>query len=290
MMGEHIQTPRNSPNRTQTRAKKAKQKVEKIVNKQRPILISVVQYLPLLESGALKIAEFVNKARDFGVDGIELRREAWPAYKSELPAVRKQIEELGLLVTYATFSTLFNTDEAAHQLLLEDVRTAAALGAPLLRVFPGATPADDDAEGWAKGHEAVALAEQLGIQLALENFARTPGGTLGEVANILEKIDTPALRTNIDIGNYPLHNQDPIAVIEAIGDKAIYSHIKDYGGSPEADPVRFGKGVLPLAEIFAAFDKLPQRIIYCFEFGGGPDPDQHIQDALALVRSGQVSR
>ncbi len=110
-----------------------------MMSSKRPILISVIQYLPQLESGALKISEFVNKGHEFGVDGIELRREAWPAYKTELPAVRKQIEDLGLLVTYATFSTLFNEDEAAHQLLLEDVRHSGALGAPLLRVFPGAT-------------------------------------------------------------------------------------------------------------------------------------------------------
>src|SRR3954464_7316101 len=102
----------------------------------RPILISVVQYLPQLESGALKISEFVNKAHELGVDGVELRREAWVAYQSELPAVRQQIEELGLLVTYATFSTLFNADDGAHQVMLDDMRTAAALGAPLLRLFP----------------------------------------------------------------------------------------------------------------------------------------------------------
>ena len=255
------------------------------MSSERPILISVVQYLPQLESGALTIAQYINKARDFGVDGVELRREAWPAYKTELPAIRKQIEEAGLLVTYGTFSTLFNTDEAAHQLLLEDVRTAAALGAPLLRVFPGATPADDYAQGWAKGREAVDLAASLGIQIALENFARTPGGTLAEVSHILSKIDTPALRTNIDIGNYPLHNQDPIAAIRAIGHKAIYVHVKDYGGSPESGPVNFGEGTLPLADIFAALDQLPQRIILCFEFGGGADPDQHIRSAFALTKS-----
>jgi sugar phosphate isomerase/epimerase len=259
------------------------------MSKHRPILISVVQYLPQLESGDLSIAEFVNKAREFGVDGIELRREAWPAYHTELPAIRKEIEELGLLVTYATFSTLFNEDEEAHQLLLEDVRTAAALGSPLLRVFPGATPTMESTyageQGWSRAREAVDLAGKLGIRIALENFARTPGGTLAEVANILQKIDTPALRTNIDIGNYPQHNQDPIAAIQAIGDKAIYVHVKDFGGSPTAGTVLFGKGVLPLADIFAALDQLPQQIILCFEFSGGVDPDQHIRDAFALTKS-----
>jgi sugar phosphate isomerase/epimerase len=249
----------------------------------RPILISVVQYQSQLESGALSIADFINKAQEFGVEGVELRREVWPAYKSELATVRKQIEALGLLVTFATFSTLFNEDEAAHQQLLEDIETAAALGSPLLRVFPGATPAGNEDAGWAKARTAVEHAAAQGIALALENFARTPGGTLAEVAHILEQIDVPALRANIDLGNYSNHNEDVLDAIQRIGEKAIYVHVKDAPSSSTAASVALGEGVLPLAQILAAIDRLPQRVLLCFEFAGGADPDQRIKDALALM-------
>jgi sugar phosphate isomerase/epimerase len=250
----------------------------------RPILISVVQYQSQLEAGTMTIADMVNKAHEFGVDGVELRREVWPAYKSELATVSEQIEALGLLVTFATFSTLFNEDEAAHRLLLEDIETAAALGSPLLRVFPGQTAAEDDGAGWAKAKEAVSHAAAQGIQLALENFARTPGGTLAEVAHILQRIDAPALRANIDLGNYSNHHENVLDAIEQIGEKAIYVHVKD-AGSPPAAPVALGEGVLPLAQIFAAIDQLPQRILLCFEFPGGDDPDQRIKNALALTHT-----
>lgn len=251
---------------------------------ERPLLISVVQYQSQLEAGTMTIADMVNKAHEFGVDGVELRREVWPAYKSEIASVRRQIEELGLLVTFATFSTLFNEDEAAHQLLLEDIETAAALGSPLLRVFPGQTAAEDDSAGWAKAKAAVDHAAGQGIQLALENFARTPGGTLAEIAHILQRIDTPALRANIDLGNYSNHNENVLDAIEQIGEKAIYVHVKDAANSPAAAPAALGEGILPLAQIFAAIDQWPQRILLCFEFPGGDDPDQRIRNALALTR------
>jgi sugar phosphate isomerase/epimerase len=257
---------------------------------ERPILISVVQYQSQLESGTMSMADMVKKAHEFGVDGVELRRELWPAYKSEVATMRKQIEELGLLVTFATFSTLFNEDEAAHQLLFKDIETAAALGSPLLRVFPGATPAAEDARtGWAKAEEAVNHAAKHGIKLALENFARTPGGTLAEISHILQRIDSPALRANIDLGNYSNHNEDILDAIERIGEKAIYVHVKD-AGSPAAVPVALGEGVLPLAQIFTAIDRLPQRILLCFEFPGGDDPDQRIKSAQSLMRAYQTRR
>lgn len=250
----------------------------------RPILISVVQYLPQLESGLLCIADMVDKASLLGVDGVELRREAWPAYLSELPAIRKQVEMLGLIVTYGTHNTLFSPDKAAFDLLLHDIETAKALGSPLLRVFPGATPPDDDKTRWAQAVQAVAYAADQGIQIALENYVGSPGGTLAEIVHILDRLDSPALRTNIDIGNYPRHNQDVVEAIQTIGDRAIYVHVKDVDAPPDASHIALGAGTLPLVDIFTALDKLPQRLLLCFEFGGEQDPDGRIRQALQFRR------
>ncbi len=257
--------------------------------RERPILISVVQFQPALEAGSMSIADMVAKAKAHGVDGVEVRREVWPAYKTEVAAIREQVEAAGLLVTFATFSTLFNEDEAAHQQLLEDIEIAQALGAPLLRIFPGATPADEDRSGWGRAEQAVAHAAALGVQIALENFARTPGGTLAEAQRILARITAPALRVNLDIGNYPLHGQDVVQAIQAIGDRAIYAHVKDSTGGANGAPVGLGEGVLPLNEILDALDALPQRLLLCFEFPGGDDPDGRIRHAVAVLRARGVS-
>lgn len=249
----------------------------------RPILISVVQYAEALEAGEMSINDLVDKALEFGVDGVEVRRELWTGYQGELPRIRARVEAENLHVTYATFSRLFAADQEAHTLLLHDIETAHALGSPLLRIFPGATPENLDDEGWQKARAAVNRAAELDLELALENFSGSPGGTLAEVQHILETIDSPALKTNIDIGNYPQHGQDVVEAIHAIGDRAIYSHVKDFAGEVGGAAVGLGEGISPLDSIFAAFATYPQRIYYCFEFPGGSDPDGRIRRAQEFL-------
>ena len=58
----------------------------------RPIVMSIVQYLKQIESGSLSVPELVEIAAKLGVDGLELRREAWGAkMKEELSGVRSRM-------------------------------------------------------------------------------------------------------------------------------------------------------------------------------------------------------
>ena len=70
-----------------------------MANENRPIVASIVQYIERIESGEMKVMELVEKAAELGVDGIELRREAWEGCGTdmydELPAVKARAEELG---------------------------------------------------------------------------------------------------------------------------------------------------------------------------------------------------
>ena len=249
----------------------------------RRVYISVAEYLDELGAGILSVADVIDKAHGFGVDGIELRREPWPAYARELASARQRIQDLGLGVTYATHNVLFSPDADAHQLLLHDVDTPAELGSPLLRVFAGRTPAADDDPSWEGAREAVEHAASLGIVVALENYVGMPGGTLAEVSRILDRIQSPAMRTNIDVGNYAARRQDVIEAIRAVGERAVSAHLKDYTGDPSAAATFLGNGLLPLPSILSALDDLPQPLLYCFEFPGGSDPDGRIETSLAYL-------
>src|SRR5690349_2239536 len=72
-------------------------------NQHRPVFMSVVQYQDRLANGSMSIFEIIQKARDLGVDGIELRRDRWKKYEEELPEAKALIKKLGLMVTFATF-------------------------------------------------------------------------------------------------------------------------------------------------------------------------------------------
>jgi len=249
---------------------------------QRPIVMSIVQYTDAIESKKMTVMELVEKASTLGVDGVELRRELWgEQMHEELPAVKQKIKTLNLQVTFATHSVLFCEGEA-YDLLLSDVDTAAQIGSPLLRIFSGPVPTDANDPAWEKAKAVIDRAEKNGILIALENYANSPGGTLAEIQTVLNHFQVPTLKTNIDTGNYAGWKQDILKAIEAIGHRAAYVHVKDPSEGGTSVP---GEGDLPMKEIFAALDALPQKIIYCFEFPGGNDPDDRIKRASAFMKS-----
>lgn len=246
---------------------------------ERPVLTSIVQYQEQIVTGATAIVDLFDAAHRLGADGVELRPPFWNEKARELPAARERATGHGLVVTYATMGTLFGTDPTS---LRQDIDDARALGSPILRVFPGPLPADDDVAGWDVGREIAHYATAQGVTLALENFVGTPGGTLDEIRRGLAHI--PELTTNIDIGNYPRHNQDVPAAIRAVGDRAISAHLKDHGPPPDNTACALGDGVLPLGPIMDELDRLPQRLLYIFEFGGGDNPDDRIARSIAWLR------
>ena len=255
----------------------------------RPTLISVVQYDAQLTSHAHDVATAIHAAKRLGADGIELRGVYWTDKQREIPQARTLAAELGLLVTYATHVTLFSADRQVTPELRQDIKDAHALGAAQLRVFQGPAPADDDLAGWEAGSEAVRIAEATGITLALENYARTPGCYAREIRRVLDRIAAPALATNIDIGNYARNGEDVAAAIGLVGDRAISAHLKDQYLAPD-DPrtTYLGGGELPLPAILDQLDEIPRRLLYCFEFQGGDDPDDWIARSLTYLRVRQT--
>lgn len=254
------------------------------MNRERPILISVMQYEDKLNSGAMTVFDVIDAAQRLGADGVELRRELWPNWRRELVAASQWLEKLGLMATYATFVTLFSADNTDQSTLRQDIDAAAALGSPQLRVFQGPQPADADEAGWASARTIADYAAQRGIVLALENFARTPGGALAEIQRVLARVPHPALATNIDIGNYAGNNEDVVHAIRTLGARAASTHLKDNSAEPGEPATYLGGGVLPLDAIMAELDALPQRIIYCFEFRGGDDAEERITRSLEYLR------
>lgn len=254
------------------------------MDQRRPVLVSVMQYEDELQAGTLATRDVIAAAARLGADGIEIRPEFWRDKASELPEARDLIASHGLLVTNATRNTLFSDEPDGAARLREDIDDSVTLGAGQLRVFSGPIPADDDEAGWAAGRAMVEYAASRGIVLALENYAWTPGGRLAEMAQIVGKIDSPALGVNLDIGNYARHGDDVPTAIRTLGSRAVSAHLKDQGDAPGFTSHPLGEGTLPLGAIMAELEQLPQRVIYCFEFRGGGDPDGRIASSLDYLR------
>jgi len=253
----------------------------------RTLLISAMQYDAELRTGGLSSVDVIQTAKKLGVDGVELRDVYWKRKERELPEARSALVELGLIGTYATFVTLFDLSAKANA---DEVRSAvddaAALGSPIVRIFPGKIPQPEDVAAWHAAGRAIEYASKRGVIIALENFAQTPGCRLEEVNSVLERIRSSALGTNLDIGNYASNGEDVVAAVRTLGSRIVSSHLKDVVSTLTGHSSTFlGDGNLPLAEIMAEFDRLPQRILHCFEFGGGGNPEERIRKSLVALNS-----
>jgi len=253
----------------------------------RPILISVAQYGEDLQAHRRSVLDVIEAARRLGADGIELRREPWPRRDRELEVARALLADYSLLVTYATMATLFGSDEAT---IRDDINTARALGSPLLRLFPGPIPAGDNSTAWETARSRIGYAASRGVTIALENYSGSPGGRVHEIRRVLDRCESRALGTNIDIGNYARHNEDVPAAIRAVGQRAVSAHLKDQTAAAHDPPTYLGGGTLQLGAILDELDRLPQRILLCFEFPGGGDPEGRIRQSLAYLRAREQRR
>jgi sugar phosphate isomerase/epimerase len=250
--------------------------------------MSCVQYDDELKSGRMRVTDVAPVARRLGLDGVEYREVYWHDKAAELPAVRDQLGALGLRGTYATFTTLYSPDPEARRQLLEDVADAHALGSSLLRVFRGELPPEGRAGQATRdgARAAVELAGELGLTLALENYARTPGNRLADVLGALERFQTSVMGANVDVSNYVLNDQDPIPAIRALGPRIRYTHLKDVRlAGAEKTPTYLGAGALPYRDILAELDHAGQDFPLCFEFGGEGDPEGVLRASLGYLRS-----
>ena len=249
----------------------------------RTVFMSTNQYEAELRTGTASFLDVIRVAKRQGLAGIEFRDVYWKNAERDIPEVKAALADHGIWASYASFTTLFDATvnrDALHR----EIDIAASIGSSLIRLFPGQTPALSDTNAWSAAKQMVAYAANHGVTIALENFAGTPGNRLSEAKTVFDNIDSAALRCNLDIGNYASNGQDPIEAIRVLATRIASSHLKDVKQTESGKATTYlGDGQLPLADIMAEFDRLPQLIVHCFEFGGNGDPEGNIVKSLAVL-------
>ena len=205
-----------------------------------------------------------------GVSGLELRLSqkeiVHPAMTARQQSdVAAAISDAGITVTgiasYVQVAGAAN-DEMVIGALASAMNLAAALGAPMVRVFPGAPvhasaysekprllePAEEVAERAARRLDAVAhLAEDLGVYPALETHDSHPQGA--DIAGILERVDAP-VGAVWDL-MHPWRTGESLdeswrRLSPWLGRGAV--QVKDANLPADATPVPIGDGTLPVDE------------------------------------------
>lgn len=257
--------------------------------------------------------EFAAQQQQNGAQGVELLDYFWRDRDAEIPKVMRQIGDAGLeLAVYSIGNDFFQPERGAWEKQLADVRTgvevADRLGVRTLRVFSGnAKPgyAFEDGLAWiVEGLAASAEhAQRYHVTLALENHGLMAGRS-DQVQQVIAAVGSPALRANIDTGNFLLVGQNPTDAAQELAPLAALVHLKDFrrarpdetehiykalDGTPFTGAV-VGQGQVDLPAIVKLLDAAGYGGWLSLEYEGGDDPlvvgvPQSLQAAQHLLAS-----
>lgn len=260
-----------------------------------------------VQAGKMNLMRFIDFAAGQPVAGVELLDYFWRDEKSEIPAVKKKLADTGLqLAAYSISNDFCQPAASARRQQLADLKQgvdiANELGVSLLRVFSGSrregySPEQGMAwiiEGLTAG---AAYAERNGVTLALENHGLFAGRS-EQVRDIIEQVNSPALRANLDTGNFLLAAENPLAAVKNLVDLVALVHLKDfrYAESDQTDHVfksldgkhlvgsALGAGRVDLEAVIATLDKAGYRGWLSLEYEG-PDPMSGVPQSLLTAET-----
>jgi len=270
--------------------------------------LSMYSCVRAVQAGRLDLMGFVDYAAAQGVAGVELLDIFWTDAGREIPAVKARIVAAGMDVAVYSISNNFiqpRASERAQELsdLKRGVDIALELGTDIMRVFSGnAREGVSQAQGMDWILEGLfagaAYAESQGVTLALENHGKFAGRS-DQVRDIIDAVASPALRVNLDTGNFLPVGQNPTEAAKHLADMVVLAHLKDMrpASGDEASHVFadpdgqlltgcvIGAGLVDLPAIRAVMEDADYAGWWSLEYEGAEEPlEIGVPRSLAAAR------
>ncbi len=182
----------------------------------------------------MTMKDFLDEAKGFEVDGVSLEscffESLDDSYMKELKA---QLDEYGFDRVFAwghPDGLERGLNETAFEEMKRLIPSAALIGADVMRVtgsslmFRHENHKEQIERLKNQFKEAVKIAEDCGIKLAVENHIDF---TADEILELVEGVDSPNFGVNFDTGNFLRLLDDPIRGMELLAGYTLAVHLKD---------------------------------------------------------------
>ncbi|MCY4071576.1 MAG: sugar phosphate isomerase/epimerase [Chloroflexi bacterium] len=257
--------------------------------------LSMWSVVSAVKAGRIDLMGFIDFAASQAVTGVELLDVFWDDAEREIPLAKERIADAGLeLAVYSISNNFIRPDEADRRRELDELKRgvdiALALDVNLMRVFSGSYLeglSQDEGMSWIlEGLSAgAAYAKGLGVTLALENHGRFAGRS-DQLYDIIEGVGSPALRVNLDTGNFLPVGQDPLEAARDLADLIALVHLKDMRRAAADEPGHvvadldgglltgsvIGEGLVDLPAMIALLDEIGYSGWLSLEYEGADDP------------------
>ena len=212
----------------------------------------------------LKIDEVLERAKKFGLDGVELRvaddgihlKPHYPIGKEYVDTIRSSGVKIVSIAGYARFSSVSDEERKRNEELLKTLTLMAEqLEAKVIRVFAGRF--EDDSESSIKRiskslNKFADYAEKHGIYIAIETHDEL--SRLEVLLRLLKELD-PRIKILYDPANMIMLGEKHETVFPYISNRIVHVHMKDFViVEGKRVFVRPGKGVVPICKIVRDLD------------------------------------
>ncbi len=215
--------------------------------------------------------EIYSMAKDFGLDGIEIRGlgkeisavHTEPFAPASIDATDRKLRDLGLEIScFSSGCPLKNKEKEEKNLkeIAEYIAIASRLHTPFIRILGDSEPMPkgevDDCYVVSVLKKLAPLAEEKKVKLLVESngvYADTM-----RLRRLLDTVGSPAVAALWDVHHpYRYMGETPAETVENLGDYICYVHIKD--SVVEDGKLRYvlmGEGDMPLAEALTSLQSI----------------------------------
>jgi sugar phosphate isomerase/epimerase len=242
-------------------------------------------YRKFLEKGPMTMEDFILKAVELGIDGVDLTTYYLKSTEaSYLLGLRRLAFRNGVLFSgVAIGSNMCQSDPGKRAAETEKVKNwvdaTDMLGTSHLRVFGGEIPqgaTDEQGIQWVieTMKPACEYAAKKGVTLGLESH----GGITSKASNIvaiLKGVDSPYAGCNLDGSNFP---ENPYPQIEMCVPYATHAHLRPtYGHNPRKP--------LDLDRVGQIFAKAGYKGFLSAEYEEEGDPMTNVPKLVATIKA-----
>ncbi|MFD2044542.1 sugar phosphate isomerase/epimerase family protein [Ornithinibacillus salinisoli] len=251
--------------------------------------------------------DFLNYAKEIGLDGVELLDIYWKDKEKEIEEVVAKLESLQLPVSAYDVTNNFvkaSAEERANEVekINDGIAVAKRLGTKVVRVFCGDLQGDltyEDGQDWiVEGLKRSAVkAEQEKVFLAIENHGLLAGKS-EQVEEIIEKVNSPYVKSTFDTGNFLLVHEQPEEAFDNLRGKIVHVHFKDFRVKDPAEMMNGfrstqgvelvgtvpGDGQVNLSYIVHGLKEIEYNGWLSIEYEGKDDPAVASEEAVRRLR------
>jgi 3-oxoisoapionate decarboxylase len=187
--------------------------------------------------------DFLDYAKELGVDGVSLESCFFPSFDREyLADLKAKLDQYGFDRVYAwghPDGLERGQKPSEYDDMVHSIERAVAIGADVMRVVGSSFTWRKEPHGpqvkalIEQFRRAVPLAEQAGVKMAVENHIDFTGD---EMVELIEGVGSPNFGINFDTGNFLRLLDDPVKGMQKLAKYTFATHIKDLKINPDASP------------------------------------------------------